>query len=472
MVFQHKHRFTAFLLLVSVFVIQLLLFIASSSAQSITWQKTYDGPEHSYDEANCLSVADGKNCYIGGHTTIPIKAFLLKINEYGDTIWTKVFDSIGADITAICPADNGSCVITGYEGTVFAAKISKLGEVLWCHYYASQNVYELKRTADGGYIGCGDNGNDGYVFKLDSMGLLQWDSTYQNRLLRGVELTQNGNYLVCGYMHLGYGYLAEIDNAGRIVWEKQMNSNIPNIIRMSRINSGFLLGGSKSDTTGSPYARAYLITIDTNGNQIKLNTYYSSLNEHLVDLRIINPNKYIVLTNRDSAATFRNSRIMIIDSALNFVKGKIIFDNRGRLHLNALQEAPESNAGDLIFAGSTGVPTFDDVYAIRIDSSLDNLPLYGIENEWENAPASFFLFQNHPNPFNPTTTIKFDLLYNGSVKFAVYDVLGKEIYTLNENMKAGTHQIEFDGASLASGIYFYRLEAKSFTETKKMVLLK
>ena len=145
MIFKCKNHFSSFLLLLSVFVIHSLLFIVSSSAQSITWQRTYDGPEHSYDEANCLSVADGKNCYIGGHTTIPIKAFLLKINEFGDTIWTKVFDSIGADITAICPADNGSCVITGYAGTVFASKISKLGEVLWCHYYAGRWIYRMWR---------------------------------------------------------------------------------------------------------------------------------------------------------------------------------------------------------------------------------------------------------------------------------------------------------------------------------------
>ncbi len=92
-------------------------------------------------------------------------------------------------------------------------------------------------------------------------------------------------------------------------------------------------------------------------------------------------------------------------------------------------------------------------------------------------PSVFNLMQNYPNPFNPTTTIKYQLLEISFVTFKVYDVLGNEIATLvNEEKPAGSYEIEFSAAGggneLTSGIYFYRLQAGNFVETKKMILMK
>lgn len=97
----------------------------------------------------------------------------------------------------------------------------------------------------------------------------------------------------------------------------------------------------------------------------------------------------------------------------------------------------------------------------------------GINQISENIPDRFELFQNYPNPFNPSTTIKFALPKNGLVKIRVYDMLGKEVSNLvNEEVKAGTYEVKFDGAGLSSGMYFYRIETPDFTEVKKMMLIK
>ncbi len=91
----------------------------------------------------------------------------------------------------------------------------------------------------------------------------------------------------------------------------------------------------------------------------------------------------------------------------------------------------------------------------------------------EQIPDKYELFQNYPNPFNPSTTIKYDLPEAGFVTIKIYDILGREVSSLlNEEMKAGSHQINFDASSLSSGTYFYRIQAADFVETKKMVLLK
>jgi hypothetical protein len=90
-----------------------------------------------------------------------------------------------------------------------------------------------------------------------------------------------------------------------------------------------------------------------------------------------------------------------------------------------------------------------------------------------NVPMSYALFQNYPNPFNPSTTIRFQLAASSRVTLKIYDVLGREVASLVDGqMNAGVHQVTFDAAKFASGIYFYRIQAGSFTATKKLMLLK
>ena len=89
-------------------------------------------------------------------------------------------------------------------------------------------------------------------------------------------------------------------------------------------------------------------------------------------------------------------------------------------------------------------------------------------------PISFSLSQNFPNPFNPVTTIKYALPKDVKVTIKVYDILGRLVTTLinNENKKAGYYETKFDGSIYASGVYFYRIEAGDFIQSKKMVLVK
>jgi hypothetical protein len=85
----------------------------------------------------------------------------------------------------------------------------------------------------------------------------------------------------------------------------------------------------------------------------------------------------------------------------------------------------------------------------------------------------FALSQNYPNPFNPSTTIRFRMAASGPVRIAVYDLLGKQVAMLvNGEMGSGEHVVQFTGDRLSSGVYFYQLTAGTFTEMKKMVLIK
>ncbi len=90
------------------------------------------------------------------------------------------------------------------------------------------------------------------------------------------------------------------------------------------------------------------------------------------------------------------------------------------------------------------------------------------------TPYIFKLSQNYPNPFNPSTKINYEIPNDSKVKLVVYDILGREVIKLvnNEFKKTGRYVVDFDGTNLASGVYFYRIEAGNFVQSKKMVLIK
>jgi hypothetical protein len=96
-----------------------------------------------------------------------------------------------------------------------------------------------------------------------------------------------------------------------------------------------------------------------------------------------------------------------------------------------------------------------------------------IKNENTLIPDKYNLSQNYPNPFNPTTSIKFSIPTNTFVKLTVFDLLGREISVLVNDVKsAGNYIVDFNASDLASGIYYYKIETKDFTEVKKMMIIK
>jgi hypothetical protein len=96
-----------------------------------------------------------------------------------------------------------------------------------------------------------------------------------------------------------------------------------------------------------------------------------------------------------------------------------------------------------------------------------------VQQTSQAIPRSTLLLQNYPNPFNPSTVIEFQMRHAGEVSLRVYDVLGQEVAVLaNGSLNAGSYRIPFDGRRFASGIYYYRLVAGSFTDSKRMLLVK
>ncbi|MCP4580393.1 MAG: T9SS type A sorting domain-containing protein [candidate division Zixibacteria bacterium] len=116
-----------------------------------------------------------------------------------------------------------------------------------------------------------------------------------------------------------------------------------------------------------------------------------------------------------------------------------------------------------------------DYQAVSLGSNKDygsNVDITEID-EISNIPDKFALMQNYPNPFNQSTTIRYDLPKAGDVTIDIYDILGRKVETLiNGNQPAGHHQVTWNARDMATGMYFYKLNADNFSETKKMIMLK
>ena len=110
--------------------------------------------------------------------------------------------------------------------------------------------------------------------------------------------------------------------------------------------------------------------------------------------------------------------------------------------------------------------TFGINYTIEQNN---NKPMISVDGE---IPSNYSI-TNYPNPFNPTTTINYQIPQNGFVTIKVYDMLGKEVAVLvNENKSAGYYNVNFNASRLTSGVYIYTITANNFVQSKKMLLIK
>jgi hypothetical protein len=136
-----------------------------------------------------------------------------------------------------------------------------------------------------------------------------------------------------------------------------------------------------------------------------------------------------------------------------------------------IQHTSPSNTG---YKQLTKSRNNDILWAITIGGEVErNDNPTSVSTISSEVPSKFKLFQNYPNPFNPATNIKFNIAKSSYVKILVYDIIGRVIQTLvDKRLQAGTYEASFDGSSLTSGVYFYKLITDDFSETKKMVLIK
>jgi hypothetical protein len=229
---------------------------------------------------------------------------------------------------------------------------------------------------------------------------------------------------------------------------------------------GFGLGSSANTSLQtSPDTQVY------NNSIFFDNDYYSAIECRFAETQ----NVYIANNLSNKIIWFRDGATGVVEyNNLNAISDWFIDESTGNLHLSSDTLSQVVDQGISI---SGLIDDFDgDIrpQGSGIDIGADEYFLMtSIENTSKLNPQNFRLMQNYPNPFNPLTTIYYSIPKLTFVTLKIYDVLGKEVATLvNKEKPLGSYKLEFDATELPSGIYFYRLQAGSFVETKKMVLMK
>ena len=145
--------------------------------------------------------------------------------------------------------------------------------------------------------------------------------------------------------------------------------------------------------------------------------------------------------------------------------GNILPESVVRYNSDYGAQLVEGNADSLIFKFVTRTNTLIDSYTLQYNITATETDLI--------KPTNFYLEQNFPNPFNPTSTIKYSVPERSLIRLSVYNTIGQEVALLvDEEKDAGDYSFEFNASGLTSGIYFYRLQSGNFVETRKMVLLR
>lgn len=162
-------------------------------------------------------------------------------------------------------------------------------------------------------------------------------------------------------------------------------------------------------------------------------------------------------------------RLQIAKTLPSFTESRIVFDQSGITSTEQQIENLEENTRHYwrVFGETEeyeGPNSIVWLFTTEAATSVDGD---------EQTPNEFFLFQNYPNPFNPESTIKIQIAERSNVVLKIFDITGRETKTLlNQSMQPGIYEVNFDASDLTSGVYYYRLETESFSQTRKMILLK
>lgn len=444
--------------------------IKYDDAGVIQWVARYNGPASASDTSVALKLDSEGNVYIIGSCTGSngnLDYLTIKYSNAGVKQWTARYNGLGnADDFAIALEvdDSGNVYVTGrstgasgfYDYATI--KYNNAGVRQWVVRYNGPGnkddvAYALAVNSSGNvYVTGGSHGFSGYfdyaTLKYNSVGIRQWvvryNGTPQNHHeAKSLAVDDSGNVYVTGYSTehsyfggriTGYSFdyaTIKYNNAG----SKQWIALYDGPIRTSDYAQAFAI-----DVSGNVYVtgRSY----GKNGNHDYATIAYNSAGVQQWIVRYNGP------TNLHDGAN-----AITVDGAGNiYVTGYSTSSNGTKDYVTI--KYLEMGANSAFF--ETTDSESNDQTEVNTNITL---------------PTTFDLAQNFPNPFNPTTTIRFEIPIASHVKLVIYNLAGELVRTLvDSEIVAGYHDVKFDASGLASGIYFSRLEAGAFTATRKMLL--
>lgn len=410
------------------------------------WTKKYGGMywDEGYDvletEDNCFLVLGSTDRYGPTYNDV----YLLKIDEKGDTLWTKKYRRSGADIGySILETVDQGFLISGatYEAdgssVAYIIRIDSLGTFIWDKLYSGISSAKQIIQAPGGYIfvGSGGQGNSDFqIFKTDMYGDTLWTKAYgdsfDNRA-RGIVKTDDLGFIIAGDTeYLGpYGLehnilILKTDSLGNLIWEKEYNmsyADIPKSIQSTK-DGGYIIAGLT--ITSDKYSQALLMKLDKNCDSLWTQTFG--------------------------------------------------FDDVDHAYYTE-----QTSDGGYILTGFSEINTDNEILIVKTDPFGY---ITGLNDEsYVTEKPYFLLLKNYPNPFNQQTVISYQLpLYSQNIEINIYNITGQKVRGLFKSKQTyGAYKILWNGLNnkgqtLPSGIYFIQIiiNGGQFTHSSKLVLIR
>ena len=481
--------------------VTILVFVSIMGANAhaqITFKKTFGGVS---EDVGYYVVQTNDGGYIISGWTASVgtdsAVYLLKTDQNGNETWTKTLDGIGADVSlCVQQTSDGGYILTGWtvssgiSADVYLIKTDENGDTTWTRTYGgitSDKGRAVQQTSDGGYIIAGETFLGVYLIKTDVLGVVAWEKTFGGLLFDfgyDVQQTTDGGYIVTGYTQELTGfynvYLIKTDANGDSAWTKSYGgATFDYGLSVDQTSDGGYIITGNTDSFGAGAEDVYLIKTDANGDTVWTKTFGGPDSDVGYSVRQTIDGGYIIGGLTGSSATMDFDVYLIKTDAGGNETWSRTFGGAGNEQCYTVQQT--SDGGYILSGQASSFGAGDaDAYLIKTDAS----GLTDVNTEYNaKIPESYSLAQNYPNPFNPSTSIEYSIPEESFVELIVYDVLGNEIATLvSEEKPVGNYEVNlsaiggsaFEGnaSSLPSGIYFYKLQARDFVETKKMVLLR
>jgi len=459
-------------------------------APDTLWTRTYGGAGsdvgYSVQQTNDggFIIAGATNSFGAGDYDI----YLIKTNQFGDTLWTKIYGGADQDYgSEVQQTADGGYIVIGSTNSfnnsrddLYLIKTDTNGDTLWTKVYGGlwgDVGRSITEDIDGNYLATGytmsfDPGNaDVWILKFNEFGDTLWTRRVGGNEVNNsasIKQLENDDYIITGYTQSFNSspdmYLIRIDSSGDTIWTnhygRQGFEYGEDVLELD--DGGFVVAGYTT-SYGTGYD-CYLVRVNVNGDTLWTKHYGEEYGDKAYAIELFEDG--FVLGGYTHNFGFTDRDVLIIKTDFN---GDTIWTKTiGGLYNDWGFGMDKTNDNGLIITGQFDRYGDDnhDVWLIRLDKLISGL-------EEEIFFTNYFLYQNYPNPFNPTTIISYQIPELSFITLKVYDVLSNEIATLvNEEKTISNYEVEFDASGLPSGIYFYRLQAGSFVETKKMVLMK
>lgn len=511
-----------------IFVVFLFVFSRLYCQPYLEWAKIYSGGSFSLNDGYAIITDANLNVYITGQSRKYNDDFsyvTIKYNANGDSNWVrrynKCYSELGCDNGGFTvDLDNSGNVYVG--GTRSLIIYSSNGDTAWVRdsirivkliVYNNQFLYIAGISRSGGM-------NSYITYKYDLNGNMIWYRLYKvgsTNEPNDIVTDMQGNIIVTGRSNtlppnINYDYITiKYNPNGDSLWTRRYDGGAPMGfdfgygVAVDSFDNVYVTGRSDINSV----SRYVTIKYDPVGNVI-WSAQHNNNGSYATDIAIDRSGNVIVTGNTCSAGCYTtvkytSSGIFIwaksYQQTTSFVSiiNSVLLDNNDNIYVNVAGAVPPDTSGLRVIKYDSSGNTIWTAYhfggsgevahAITLDRN-NNLYATGIMNQQlitakfsqtltniepisSQIPKQFQVEQNYPNPFNPSTFIRFQVPNRAFVKLQIYDVLGNEVATLvNNELNAGVYKTNWNAWNYPSGVYFCRLNAGDFSETKKMVLTK